>query len=89
MGKGVIIICDECKKYVCPSSCPSFGGRGVGTEAMIGECTRCQVRLYSDDAYFEREGRHICAECAEELISDELLDILNCSDIKEFFEMLW
>ena len=85
----MIIICDICKQYICPSACPSF----TGYVAQIGDskrvCSVCEVRVYNADKYYEKDDNILCSECAEELISPDLLDFLGCSDTKEFFDMLY
>ena len=73
---------------VCPASCPSFEGRVVGLEALNISCEVCGVRLYREDEVFSYHGKTICRECSEELVSPELLELLDCADIKDFFDML-
>ena len=73
---------------VCPSACPSFEGKVVGLEALNKSCDICGVRLYREDEIFSFHGKTICYECAEELVSPELLELLDCADIKEFFDLL-
>lgn len=85
----MIIICDECKQYVCPSSCPSYEGRSLNSSELVGACSRCDEILFFGDEYYRREGGILCRECAEELVSSELLDFLDCDDVKDFFDMLW
>jgi hypothetical protein len=87
-GKGVIIICKICGQYTCPSSCPEFNGYLVGVGASIGECELCGTRVYDDGQYYSVNGKKICFECAEEIVSPDLLDLLDCADMNEFFEML-
>ena len=81
-------MCEVCGQYVCPSSCPSFDGYIVGLGDPCGECSVCESRLYDDEATFSYDGKTVCAECAGELVSPELLSFLGCADIKDFFEML-
>ena len=84
----MINICKICGQYNCPPACPSFDGFVAGLGSSIGECEVCGSRAYSDDTYFEKNGKILCKDCAEELISPELLDFLDFADIKEFFDML-
>ena len=87
-GKGVINICKICGQYVCPPSCPEFDGFVVGLGSSLGECDICSARVYEDDGHFEKNGKLLCEDCANELISPELLDFLNCINLKDFFDML-
>ena len=87
-GKGVIIICKICGQFVCPPACPEFDGYVAGLGSAKSECETCGVRNYDGDGHFIKNGKAICIDCAEELISQELLEFLDCVDIKDFFEML-
>ena len=82
-------MCDYCKQYECPPACPSYSGHSTALGDAAGACAFCDANVYADDEYYTREGKILCAECAEELISPELLDFLECKNIKEFFDMLW
>ena len=73
---------------MCPSSCPEFDGYVVGLGNAIGECEICASRVYEDDGHFIRNGKILCQDCAKELISPELLEFLDCAEIKDFFDML-
>lgn len=84
----MIIICKICGQYSCPSSCPEFNGFVAGLGTSIGECEICSARVYDDDGHFVKNGKILCQDCAEELISPELLEFLDCADIKDFFDML-
>ena len=84
----MIIICDYCKMSVCPSSCPSFEGKVAGLDSLDATCEVCGARLYEGDEIYRPNGKIICGECAEELVSPELLELLDCADIKEFFDSL-
>ncbi len=76
-------------QYECPSSCPNFDGYVSGVGSRIGECTVCEQGIYEDDKHYIKNGKFLCSECAEEFISPELLEFLDCSDIKDFFDMLY
>ena len=88
-GKGVIIICDCCGFYICPSSCPNFNGRLVSLGYPIGECYNCLSDVYSEEPHHVHDGRILCEKCASEVVSVELLEYLDCENIKEFFSLLW
>ena len=85
----MIIICDICGAYTCPPACPSYEGKNVLLGDSVGECSVCGARVYDDDNHHSHDGKIICAECAEELLSPELLAFLGCATITEFFEMLY
>ena len=87
-GKGVIIICKICNQYFCPPACPNFDGFVVGLGSSVAECEICSTRLYDGDVPFEKNGKFLCQDCASDLISQDLLDFLDCADIKDFFDML-
>ena len=84
----MIIICDYCQKYVCPSSCPNFEGYEVGLGYSQKRCSLCEGRIYDEEQYYSYEGKTVCQECAQELISQELLALLECKNIQEFFDLL-
>ena len=84
----MIIICKICKQYVCPASCPEFLGYVAGLESASGECEICSSRVYEGDGHHYVNGKSLCSECAEEIVSRDLLDLLECADIKEFFDLL-
>ena len=85
----MIFICKYCGQYICPSSCPGFDGHVAGLGKATGACTHCETSVYAEEGYFEKNGKILCRECAEELVSPELLEFLDCEDISDFFDMLW
>lgn len=85
----MIIICEICESYVCPSACPHFYGRVTGVGEPIGRCHICGARIYEGDGHFCRDEKMLCAECAEELIPSELLSFLGCENKNDFFDMLY
>ena len=85
----MIIICEYCKQYECPSSCPSFDGYISELGKPKGLCDQCEQRIYEDERHYKFGDKMICCECAEELISPELLELLDCENIKDFFDMLY
>ena len=58
-------MCTICRRYLCPSSCPSF----VGISAELGkrrfECAGCGEWIYENDNYEVRYGNPYCVECVE------------------------
>lgn len=85
----MIIICDICRLYTCPTACPSYEGKNVLLGDSVGECSVCGARVYNDDEHYTHDGKMLCVECAEELLSPELLAFFGCDTITEFFEMLY
>jgi hypothetical protein len=73
---------------MCPSSCPEFDGYLADLGSSVGKCEICSSRAYEYDGHFIKNHKILCKECAEELISQELLDFLDCDDVKDFFDML-
>ena len=84
----MIIICDECGQYFCPDQCPNFSGFIVGVGHPVGVCSLCDGALYRGDKYFVCGEKTVCADCAEQLVSPELLDLFDCFSPEDFFEML-
>lgn len=76
-------------QYECPASCPNFDGYVSGAGIRLGECAYCEQGIHEDDEYYSKNGKLLCKDCAEELISPELLDFLDCESIKDFFDMLY
>ena len=54
----------------------------------MDECFICGTRVYEDDEFFEKNGRVLCDDCVKDLISQELLYFLDCTDVKDFFDLL-
>lgn len=81
-------MCDECGRYFCPSSCPEFSGFIVGSGSPRAYCSLCEQALYRGESYYLRGKEILCEDCAEALLPSELLDFLDCSSPKDFFEML-
>ena len=82
-------MCEYCKQYECPPSCPSFDGyvSWLGSPTFI--CEMCEGKIYEGDVHYVRGDRALCEDCAKELVSPELLEFLGCDDIKDFFDLLW
>ena len=81
-------MCEYCRQYECPSACPSFNGHATGLGSSTGKCAFCEANIYDSDEQYAKNDKVLCAECAEELVSPELLELLDCADIKEFFDLL-
>ncbi len=89
----VIFICEYCNTLPCPPPCPSFSGYGGGREGEgmgmdMEICALCGVRLYESDPLFRVGTACVCPDCADELVSPDLLDLLSCPSLTEFFDLL-
>ena len=63
-------MCEICRRFICPSSCPSYEGRSSEYGRRIGVCRRCGGSVYGEAYLFG--GRYICSECrAKELVRAE------------------
>jgi hypothetical protein len=82
-------MCDYCRQYSCPSSCPSYDGNLAGLDKELGTCFLCEERVYPDEKHFMKNEKYLCEHCASELISPELLAFLDCEDTEDFFDMLY
>ena len=82
-------MCEYCRQYECLPACPSFDGHTTELGSSTGKCAFCDGNIYDCDEYYAKNDKILCAECAEELVSPELLDFLGCETIKDFFDMLW
>ena len=64
-------MCEICRRFICPSSCPSYDGRSSEYGRRIGVCRRCGEDIYRGEAYFFG-GRYLCEKCrAKELLVAE------------------
>ena len=56
-------MCRICGKYICPSACPSYGGKSAERGRMVCECSACGVFLceYDDIKYSYRKP--YCDDC--------------------------
>lgn len=87
----VIFICEYCRDLPCPPPCPDFSGYGGGRENEEMEmeiCALCGVRLHETDQRFRAGAAYVCPDCADELVSPDLLDLLSCPSLTEFFDLL-
>lgn len=58
-------MCEICRKYRCPPSCPSYEGRSAEFGWRLAVCRICGRSLYEGDVIREYAGRAVCGECAE------------------------
>lgn len=56
-------MCEFCRKYLCPSCCPSFVGHSAELGRVRFRCTGCGKRLYEDDDYIIDYGKPYCLSC--------------------------
>lgn len=62
-------MCEICKRFICPASCPSYEGRSSEYGRRIGVCRRCGEELYSEDGAYFLRGRYLCRRCrSKELV---------------------
>ena len=84
----MIIICEICGQYICPACCPEFNGYVPGLGKSTGLCELCGSRVYDGDGHHIVNAKVICGDCAEEIVSPDLLELFECADINDFFQML-
>ena len=56
-------MCEICKKYICPPSCPSYDGSSAEHGKRIAVCSICAESIYRDDRYFASSRVVLCARC--------------------------
>lgn len=84
----MIFICEICRNYRCPPSCPGYTGHLPGLGRPIGICAVCGETLREDDGAYNYKSRLICESCAECAVTDELLILTNCNNFRDFFDLL-
>lgn len=81
-------MCDICGRYFCPPSCPGNDGYDLLRGAPRGNCLFCGSELYAGDRVYERDGKVLCLECAENADLETVLEIGECKTSTELFEEL-
>ena len=56
-------MCQVCRKYYCPPSCPSFDGRSSELGRARIRCSVCGKLIYEADDYVINYGKPQCYEC--------------------------
>ena len=72
-------MCQTCYRAVCAERCPYR----EDTAPLV--CEKCGEPIFSDGEYYTYEDRHICADCADELTVDDLLQICKLSTVGDLF----
>ena len=58
-------MCEICKQYLCPPSCPAYVGYSAEYGRMLYRCAECGVGIYEYDDYVINCGNPYCLECDE------------------------
>lgn len=53
-------MCDICKQYKCPSSCPN-----APEPPVFARCSECGDKIYDGDVYYEIINEYICEDCVD------------------------
>lgn len=64
-------MCAICRRYICPSACPSFVGDSAELGKRLFGCSGCGEAIYEDDEYNIRYGKPYCKKCTELEIYEE------------------
>lgn len=78
----MIVICEVCGSYFCPSACPNFKSKPKVT------CSCCDVGIEAGESYYLLNEKALCTDCARELFPRELAELLDCYFTEDFFFML-
>ena len=63
-------MCEICRRFICPPTCPSYEGRSAEYGRRRGVCRRCGEELYRSDEIFG--GRLcLCRSCFREIEKKE------------------
>ena len=58
-------MCAICRRYICPSACPSFEGESAELGKRLFVCSMCDEPIYETDEYGIRYGNPYCKKCIE------------------------
>ena len=58
-------MCAICRRYICPSACPSFAGESAELGKRLYVCSSCGEPIYEIDEYDIQYGNPYCKRCAE------------------------
>ena len=64
-------MCAICRRYICPSACPSFEGASAELGRRLSVCTSCGGAIYESDEYVINYGKPYCKRCAERLDEEQ------------------
>ena len=56
-------MCAICRRYICPSACPSFLGESAELGKRLFECSACGEAIYEGDEYIVGYGKPYCNRC--------------------------
>ena len=54
-------MCEYCRQYTCPSSCPN-----APEPPVFAECSLCGNDILDGDDYYEINGDYYCEDCIDE-----------------------
>lgn len=75
-------------KYYCPPSCPSFSGYMPELPEALGACALCYTKLREGDRIYKYKSKLLCKDCANDVITEALMEFLDISSQEELFDML-
>ena len=58
-------MCAICRRYLCPSVCPSFMGESAELGKRLFKCAVCNEWIYEDDEFVINYGKPYCKTCEE------------------------
>jgi transcription initiation factor IIE alpha subunit len=58
-------MCAICRRYICPSACPSFTGESAELGERLFDCSSCGAVVYENDEYAISYGKPYCKRCVE------------------------
>ena len=64
-------MCAICRRYICPSACPSFEGASAELGRRLSVCTSCGGAIYESDEYVINYGKPYCKSCFERLDEEQ------------------
>ena len=72
-------MCNDCKRMICPSNCPSFAEKEDGS---VIYCRICGERIFSENGFYQMNGFPYCTECLDFADSEMLVRICEMSKRK-------
>ena len=72
-------MCNDCKRMICPSDCPSFEEKQEPNRIY---CRICGERIFAETGFYQMNGFPYCTECLDFADSEMLVRICEMSKRK-------
>lgn len=74
-------MCKECKRQLCPPSCPGFEHILAGRGKAENHCQLCGGAIYPGEEYYRRGETAVCSDCEKFITASELRTLTGREDL--------